>query len=126
MRAPKRVQMTRNKPWRADNPDAVIVDRRSKWGNPFKVLDYLDVYDDSYDRARGVVVDAFRDWLNGNPWAAGSSPDWEERRQAILGSLSDLSGKDLACWCPLEDQHGKPVPCHADVLLELANEDGDT
>ena len=32
---PKRVQMTRNKPWRADNPDAVIVDRRSKWGNPF-------------------------------------------------------------------------------------------
>jgi Domain of unknown function (DUF4326) len=28
----------------------------------------------------------------------------------------DLSGKDLACWCPLDQ------PCHADVLLELANQ----
>jgi hypothetical protein len=27
----------------------------------------------------------------------------------------DLAGKDLACWCPLN------TPCHADVLLELAN-----
>jgi hypothetical protein len=27
----------------------------------------------------------------------------------------DLAGKDLACWCPLGQ------PCHADVLLELAN-----
>ncbi|MGV6803246.1 MAG: DUF4326 domain-containing protein [Ruegeria sp.] len=28
-------------------------------------------------------------------------------------------GKDLACWCPLDG------PCHADVLLDLANEGGD-
>jgi Domain of unknown function (DUF4326) len=28
---------------------------------------------------------------------------------------TDLTGKDLACWCPLNQ------PCHADVLLELAN-----
>lgn len=27
----------------------------------------------------------------------------------------ELAGKDLACWCPLSQ------PCHADVLLELAN-----
>jgi hypothetical protein len=27
----------------------------------------------------------------------------------------DLTGKDLACWCPPHQ------PCHADVLLELAN-----
>lgn len=27
----------------------------------------------------------------------------------------DLAGHDLACWCPLDQ------PCHADVLLELAN-----
>ena len=29
----------------------------------------------------------------------------------------ELRGKDLACWCPLD------APCHADVLLELANAD---
>ncbi|MGE2733815.1 DUF4326 domain-containing protein [Mycolicibacterium vaccae] len=27
----------------------------------------------------------------------------------------ELAGRDLACWCPLDD------PCHADVLLDLAN-----
>jgi hypothetical protein len=33
------------------------------------------------------------------------NPDW----------LAPLRGHDLACWCPLDQ------PCHADVLLELAN-----
>ena len=30
--------------------------------------------------------------------------------------LEPLKGKDLACWCPLDK------PCHADFLLEIANE----
>lgn len=29
--------------------------------------------------------------------------------------VHELRGKNLACWCPLDQ------PCHADVLLELAN-----
>jgi len=29
----------------------------------------------------------------------------------------DLRGKNLACWCPLDQ------PCHADVLLAIANEE---
>ena len=32
--------------------------------------------------------------------------------------LSELRGKDLACWCALDQ------PCHADVLLEWANAPG--
>lgn len=28
----------------------------------------------------------------------------------------DLRGKDLICWC-------KPLPCHCDYLLRIANED---
>ena len=28
---------------------------------------------------------------------------------------TELAGRDLACWCPLDQ------PCHADVLLEIAN-----
>lgn len=35
--------------------------------------------------------------------------------------IAPLLGHDLACWCPLEDASGNRVPCHADVLLELAN-----
>jgi hypothetical protein len=30
----------------------------------------------------------------------------------------DLRGKQLACWCPLGQ------PCHADVLIEVANAEG--
>lgn len=33
----------------------------------------------------------------------------------------DLAGRDLACWCPLEDKQGGRTPCHADVLLRVAN-----
>lgn len=31
--------------------------------------------------------------------------------------LHDLRGKNLACWCPLDQ------PCHADVLLDIANKE---
>lgn len=37
---------------------------------------------------------------------------------------AELAGHDLACWCPLEDEHGHRVPCHADILLEIANQVG--
>ncbi|MDR0472322.1 MAG: DUF4326 domain-containing protein [Treponema sp.] len=36
---------------------------------------------------------------------------------------AELRGKDLACWCPLAYPDGKPYPCHADILLEIANGD---
>jgi hypothetical protein len=42
-------------------------------------------------------------------------PDW------VAAVRRDLAGRDLACWCPLTDGEGRPVPCHADVLLGIAN-----
>jgi Domain of unknown function (DUF4326) len=38
-------------------------------------------------------------------------------RAFYLEKVKELRGKNLACWCPLDH------PCHADVLLELANAD---
>lgn len=38
-------------------------------------------------------------------------------RRMVLDRLQELHGHDLACWCRLDQ------PCHADVLLELANAD---
>lgn len=35
----------------------------------------------------------------------------------VADVVRDLAGRDLACWCPLDQ------PCHADVLLEIANTD---
>lgn len=36
---PERIQMTRSRPWRAHHPNAVRVDRSTKWGNPFRYGD---------------------------------------------------------------------------------------
>jgi Domain of unknown function (DUF4326) len=59
--------------------------------------------------ARRFVVNEFRDMLNSpNLRAWHGYPSDDEIRKA-------LGGKNLACWCP-EDG-----PCHADLLLEIAN-----
>lgn len=69
----RRIQMTRNRAWRAVYPDAVIVDRRTKWGNPYRVVPVhrsgpFDVWHGdrfigqykSVDRARRAAVKRYR------------------------------------------------------------------
>lgn len=97
---PKRIQRQRTKGWRMPE-GAVYVGRPTKWGNPFRVgtrtrFEGLDEL--VYNRARAVVL--FRE----NAWHLGLDLD-----------ATELRGKDLCCWCPLDQ------PCHADVLLEWAN-----
>lgn len=77
---------------------AIYVGRPSKWGNPFKV--YPDKRGGAF--AHHIAVMSHKDWLLSG---AADSP---------LKDISELRGKDLVCWCA-------PLPCHADVLLELAN-----
>lgn len=78
----------------------MIVDRTSKlWGNPF-------VVSENTDAERAIAVGYYRDYIN-HPYSASFR---EKIRQ-------ELRGKDLCCWCPLDQ------PCHADVLLEIANGD---
>ena len=54
----------------------------------------------------------------GNLWsgpkAAANFENWANRN-IRPEMLSELRGKNLVCWCRLDQ------PCHADVLLELAN-----
>jgi hypothetical protein len=87
---PCRVQLRRSKGWRMP-PNTVNVARPSKWGNPYKVGTCL--IPDAQ-----TAVEAFAANLPiGENWA------------------ETLRGKNLACWCPLDQ------PCHADVLLRIAN-----
>ena len=74
-------------------PGAVYVGRPSKWGNPFPIGE---------DGNRKEVIAKYQRWLEGGGF-----------QEAVL-DISELRGKDLVCWCA-------PLPCHADVLLELAN-----
>ena len=109
---PIRIQRKRTKGWKLPE-GAVCVTRPGKWGNPFKVSDCLEYGHaiDKLDAAR-ICVEAYRAWMKGEKhWAHGipmrSRPD-----------ITELRGKDLACWCAIGD------PCHADVQLELANGGG--
>ena len=98
---------------------AVRVTRPGKFGNPFIVgrmrLDDPEAAFRS-PSARECVA-AFRQWLGphwGDMWNNGVS---QYARATLLQSLPELHGKNLACWCEIGN------PCHADVLLELANKE---
>ncbi|HOD84736.1 MAG: hypothetical protein BWX88_05095 [Planctomycetes bacterium ADurb.Bin126] len=97
MTTPRRIQLSRRKGWRLP-ADTVVVARPSRWGNPFRV---------GPDMPRVSAVAAFRFHLSDRP---GLIP------YTKADVREHLRGKDLACWCPLDQ------PCHADVLLEIANE----
>lgn len=81
-------------------PDAIYVGRPSKWGNPFPVTDPLLPIGLSKQQRYQAVVDEYRRYLLNTP--------------NLFDALPELRGKDLVCWCA-------PLPCHADVLLELSN-----
>lgn len=112
---PKRIQLSRKKGWRKPE-GCVVVARPTKWGNPF---DFRAAERAGYGDGRQRVVDDFREWLLGQYYGVpnGQSPaSMNAKYQAIIDGLPELRGKDLACWCPLD------APCHADVLLEMAND----
>lgn len=111
---PKRIQRKRTKGWRMPE-GAVYVGRPTKWGNPFCVVDVLDAFCGDEREARADCVRSYREALSHSDRA------YLELASAV-DARRELRGKDLACWCPLVDKNGRHVPCHADVLLELANQ----
>jgi len=141
---PIRIQLSRRKGWRLP-PNTVSVARPTKWGNPERVvLDEMRWDGESYDDAgepiehgpwlclgRGSTfppepLKSFNGWwFASRIEAVGKAvamfrfrltTDITSCRLAIADELAELRGKNLACWCPLDQ------PCHADVLLELANQ----
>lgn len=109
---PQRIQLRRVKGWRMP-PNTVVVSRPSKWGNPWTVEECGSAEE---------AVRMFRARLPGAPLFE-PAPHPESYMGRIIARLPELRGKNLACWCPLVDREGRPVPCHADILLELANRD---
>lgn len=102
-------------------PNTVKVARPGIWGNPFRICTLLDAQtcvrlfrsavegrwppEGSFEQSRVDVEDCYRVWLV-RMRLRGAEP---------LKQVKDLKGFNLACFCGLDR------PCHADVLLELAN-----
>lgn len=119
---PKRIQRKRTKGWRMP-PNAVYVGRPTVFGNPWTRAWVVGTGLIAQGYEAMAAVANFRCWLegqtrNGRP-AFGECAKHQEQRAEILRRLPELRGKNLACWCPLDGE-----PCHADVLLELANREG--
>ena len=147
---PQRIQRKRTKGWTMPE-GAIYVGRPSQWGNPFVLNDpwllwtgcALGFNGDEAGR-RSAALLLYRSWLTGQ-WLPRRTPDpggeiaFEGGQEVsahgmVMGfaaramgmypaptlperpDLSILRGKDLACFCPLDK------PCHAEVLLELANQ----
>lgn len=75
---------------RGDVPYDIYIGRPSKWGNPFKIGVHGD---------RKHVVEMYRGWI------------WTQPH--LTQDIPSLVGKTLGCHC-------KPLLCHGDVLVELA------
>ncbi len=93
---PQRIQLRRGRGWRKP-AGAVVVARPSRWGNPF-VVGGEEVLD------AAAAVARYRAALE-----AG------KLRFTVDDARRELAGRDLACWCPPDR------PCHADVLIDVAN-----
>lgn len=116
MTQPQRIQLRRAAGWRLPD-NAVSVARPGRWGNPFTIPVAIESGYADEATAQAFVVECFRNWIgptqSGRDWWAG--PESDRRRRVFVEDIDQLRGKHLACWCKLGD------PCHADVLLELAN-----
>lgn len=134
--APRRIQRQRTRGWRM--PDSArYVGRPSRWGNPFSAVggtaigpQWFTVKAWPLDRGVHHVDDEQLAAYSTHAPATGAleasvrlfgdlvAVRLRDRAEETARWLAPLRGLDLACWCPLDQ------PCHADVLLELANQGG--
>lgn len=148
---PQRIQRKRTKGWRMP-PNTIYVGRGTRWGNPYRVgesqtrspgalrpnadwehegrCDKANHQEHTFTHADGRVTrhyvqpatpDQCVEMYAQHIGAAANtrlniSPDEQWCQEYQARARQELAGKNLACWCP-PDQ-----PCHADVLLEIANQ----
>jgi hypothetical protein len=111
---PKRIQRKRTKGWRMP-PDTVSVTRPGPYGNPYTIKGAREAgYRGTDAELAQLCVDMFRaDWKRAIECAKRDRTPYMPFGKPIY--LGPLKGKNLACWC------GPSQPCHATVLIELAN-----
>lgn len=133
---PIRVQRSRQKGFRMPE-NTVYVGRGSRWGNPFRVIQYSDkkwaIKTDGsdkcseilvkhchadYDTKAEAVIDAikcYNYWLLPYTHKEGTISEFYQSMAIMYDCMQNLKGKNLACWCRLDES------CHADLLLTLVN-----
>ena len=132
---PQRIQRKRTKGWKSP-ANTIYVGRPTKWGNPFRVVQMSDgewsVKTDGSEWCTEILIkfghavypskeSAIKDavamygyWLI--PYEHGDNMSkFYISISNLEEAIQNLKGKNLSCFCPLDQ------PCHADILLKLAN-----
>lgn len=122
---PQRIQRRRSKGWKMPD-NTIYVGRPSPFKNQFRVGGYFIIGDPgghsgpfrmawcetlpshaderfTFIKDRATAVEMYERYL-------------ETDKNLVHRIKQELRGKCLACWCPIDQ------PCHADVLLRIANE----
>lgn len=98
---PARITLSRRKGWRLP-PNTVKVCRPGKWGNNWiigkAIHPIIGPIISNDDAVTAYLLDVF---------------EWPHSK--VDQCTTELRGKNLACWCKAG------TPCHADVLLSVAN-----
>lgn len=81
----------------------VLIDRTTKWGNPFTHVRNRLTRASFLVATREEAISAYERWLLTQPH--------------LVAALPELADKILGCWC-------RPLACHGDVLIRLANQGG--
>lgn len=109
--APQRVHQQRTKGWRMP-AGCKSVARPHKYGNPYTVAEMAEHYPDAGTlELHRMCVSDFEGLVEGKWDRMEDTPEYP----SIDEIKRDLRGWNLACFCPPE------FPCHADVLLKVAN-----
>jgi hypothetical protein len=103
---PIRIQRKRTKGFKLQDASpnglpVIYVGRPTKWGNPYKLSDGITLSDS---------IKLYEIWITANITILPSKYN-----------ISELTGHNLSCFCPIVDKNNKYMPCHADILLKLAN-----
>ena len=132
-----RIQRKRTKGWKMP-PNTVYVGRGSKWGNPFRVVQYHDkkwaIKTDGSERYTTILINNTHATYNTKEEATKDAikcytlsltPYTHDNGDNLIDfymSIAQvehikyyLKGKNLACWCDINEM------CHADILLDIAN-----
>ena len=115
---PQRMQLSRRAGYSLQDASHALnglparrITRPGPWGNPFTIEETGKRYRLDPAAAQAKAVELCGQWLTGT-LDAKLSPGAPPSRETIR---AELAGHNLACWC-------KPgTPCHADILLDLAN-----
>jgi hypothetical protein len=101
-----RIQRKRIIGWKMPE-NTIYVGRGSRWGNPFVVGRDGDVNE---------CIEKYKNLMFPYTHKEGNLVKFYVSAANLNDIKTHLRGKNLACWCPIDK------PCHADFLLEIANE----